>query len=111
MGPERLHLQRCIEQPPARTHAKSPSARPQNAPHQPRPVVSQAPTEEQPDSISLEAEVPEVLLDGMREFLAGHPPWDQMQLINSALASFLYQNGSDDRLVSQAYLDGLFQRG
>jgi hypothetical protein len=111
MGPERFHLQRCIDQPPARTHAKSPSARPQNAPHLHRPVASQSAGEEHPDAISLEAEVPEVLLDGMREFLAGHPHWDQMQLISSALASFLYQNGSDDRLVSQAYLDGLFLRG
>ena len=111
MGPERLHLQRCIDQPPARTHAKSPSARPQNAPHQRRPALNDATSEAQLEPISLEAEVPEVLLDGMREFLASNPHWDQMQLISSALASFLYQNGSDDRLVSQAYLDGLFHRG
>ena len=111
MGPERRHLQRCIEQPPARTHAKSPSARPQNAPHQRRSSLNDTTGEAQQERISLEAEVPEVLLDGMQEFLASHPHWDQMQLISSALASFLYQNGSDDQRVSQAYLDGLFHRG
>ena len=85
MGPERLHLQRCIEQPLAAT-------------------------KDSESSISLEAEVPEVLLHGMRDFLACHPQWDQMQLISSALASFLFQNGCNDRLVSQHYLDGLFRR-
>ena len=79
MGPERDHLQRCIEQPLAHP------------------------------TISLEAEVPEVLLDGMREFLASHPQWDQMELISSALASFLFQNGCNDRQVSEHYLDGLFR--
>jgi len=83
MGPERLHLQRCIDQPVTRTSD---------------------------ETISLEAEVPEVLLDGMRDFLARHPQMDQMQLISSALASFLFQNGAQDRLVAQHYLDGLFNR-
>ena len=55
--------------------------------------------------------MPEVLLVGMREFLAQHPQWDQQQLISSALASFLFQNGSADKVVSQHYLDGLFRRG
>ena len=85
MGPERLHLQRCIEQP----------------------LASSADSE---ICISLEAEVPEVLLHGMREVLDRHPQWSQMQLISSALASFLFQNGCNDRLVSQHYLDGLFRR-
>ena len=79
MGTERDHLQRCIDQPLAHP------------------------------TISLEAEVPEVLLDGMREFLAAHPQWDQMELITSALASFLFQNGCNDRQVSEHYLDGLFR--
>ncbi|MEB3234494.1 MAG: DUF2811 domain-containing protein [Cyanobacteriota bacterium] len=61
-------------------------------------------------TISLEAEVPEVLLDGMRDYLSRHPQMDQMQLISSALANFLFQNGSSDSCVSQHYLDGLFAR-
>ena len=60
--------------------------------------------------ISLEAEVPEVLFNGMREFIHSHPHWDQYSLISSALASFLFQNGCNDHQVSQHYLDGLFQR-
>jgi hypothetical protein len=79
MGPERDHLQCCIAQPLAHP------------------------------TISLEAEVPEVLLDGMREFLAAHPHWDQMELITSALAGFLFQNGCSDRQVSEHYLNGLFR--
>jgi len=85
MGPERLHLERCIEQP-------------------------LGPAETTETSISLEAEVPEVLLEGMRDFLERHPQWNQMQLISSALASFLHQNGCNDNLVSRHYLDSLFRR-
>ena len=61
-------------------------------------------------SISLEAEVPEVLFQGMREFLDAHPHWDQYRLISSALASFLFQNGCGDQGVTQHYLNGLFLR-
>ena len=89
MGPVRFRLQRCIDQPAARACTATP---------------------ESEETISLEAEVPEVLLDGMRDFLSRHPHMDQMQLITSALASFLFQNGSNDRLVTQHYLDGLFER-
>lgn len=89
MGPEIFHLQRCIDQPAARCSTATAALE---------------------ETISLEAEVPEVLLDGMRDFLSRHPQMDQMQLISSALASFLFQNGSNDRLVTQHYLDGLFKR-
>jgi hypothetical protein len=61
-------------------------------------------------SVTLEAEVPEVLFVGMREFISQHPHWDQYSLISSALASFLFQNGCEDHQVTQHYLDGLFQR-
>ncbi len=61
-------------------------------------------------AVSLEAEVPEVLFDGMRQFIQQHPQWDQMQLITSALASFLFQNGCKDPCVNQHYLNGLFLR-
>jgi hypothetical protein len=60
--------------------------------------------------ISLEAEVPEVLFDGMREFIRSHPQWDQYRLITAALASFLFQNGSRDACVAQHYLNGVVMR-
>jgi hypothetical protein len=61
-------------------------------------------------SVSLEAEVPEVLFEGMREFISSHAHWDQYSVITSALAGFLFQNGCSDRSVTQHYLDGLFLR-
>ena len=62
------------------------------------------------NTISLEAEVPDVLFEGMREFLRRHPGWDQYSVIQSALASFLFQHGSEERCVADHYLDGLFRR-
>ena len=61
-------------------------------------------------SVSLEAEVPEVLYAGMREFIDAQPHWDQYSVITSALAGFLFQNGCQEPVVSQHYLDGLFQK-
>ena len=61
--------------------------------------------------ISLEAEVPEVLFQGMREFIRNHPQWDQYTVISSALAGFLFQNGCQERCVSEHYLDALISRG
>lgn len=59
-------------------------------------------------SISLEAEVPELLYEGMRQFISHHPQWDQYRLVTSALANFLFQNGCSDQTVTQHYLNGLF---
>jgi len=59
-------------------------------------------------SISLEAEVPELLYEGMRQFISNHPQWDQYRLVTSALANFLFQNGCSDQTVTQHYLNGLF---
>ena len=81
MRDQRDHLQRCLEQP---RRAAEPAAR-----------------------VSLEAEVPEVLFDGMRAFLQSRPDWDQYRVITSALAGFLFQNGCPDRCVAQHYLNGL----
>jgi len=89
MAHERSHLQRCIEQPSCAEGCPVPEA----------------------STVSLEAEVPEVLFDGMREFLHSHPQWDQYRLISSALSSFLFQHGCADQGVTQHYLDGLFRRG
>ena len=44
-------------------------------------------------SVSLEAEIPEVLYRGMKEFIYSHPSWDQCAVMTSALANFLFQNG------------------
>ncbi|MBC1260043.1 DUF2811 domain-containing protein [Synechococcus sp. BSF8S] len=60
--------------------------------------------------ISLEAEIPEALFDGMHEFMRNHPHWDQYRLITAALAGFLFQNGCSDRSVTQHYLNGLFMK-
>jgi len=59
-------------------------------------------------SISLEAEVPEALYMGMRDFISGNDNWDQSKLISSAIANFLFQNGSDDRAVTEKYLNDIF---
>ena len=81
----RNHLQRCLQQRPSA--GEGPAAR-----------------------VSLEAEVPEVLFEGMRSFLQGRPDWDQYRVITSALAGFLFQNGCGDRCVAQHYINGLFMR-
>ena len=59
-------------------------------------------------SISLEAEVPEALYIGMKDFISGNEQWNQSKLISSAIANFLFQNGSDDRAVIEKYLNDIF---
>ena len=59
-------------------------------------------------SISLEAEVPEALYVGMKDFISSNKKWDQSKLISSAIANFLFQNGSDDRSVTEKYLNDIF---
>ena len=59
-------------------------------------------------SISLEAEVPEALYAGMKDFISSNEKWDQSKLISSAIANFLFQNGSDDRSVTEKYLNDIF---
>jgi hypothetical protein len=51
-----------------------------------------------------------VLYRGMKDFIGDHPTWDQYRVMSSALAHFLFQNGSDSRAVSERYLDDLFIR-
>ena len=94
----------------------------QAPPVPPVPLTAQAPAGEQVwageqasamtpvASISLEAEVPELLYNGMRQYLSHHPEWDQYRLVTSALANFLFQNGCADQCVTQHYLNGLFLR-
>ena len=60
--------------------------------------------------VSLEAEIPEALYRGMKDFIGAHPKWDQYRVMSSALAHFLFQNGCEERAVTERYLDDLFTR-
>ena len=64
---------------------------------------------EELSTISLEAEVPEALFNGMNEFIENNPRWDQYQLMSSAIANFLFQNGSTNRVVLEKYLNDIFR--
>ena len=59
-------------------------------------------------AISLKAEVPEALYLGMKDFISNNSKWDQSKLISSAIANFLFQNGSNDRDVIEQYLNDIF---
>ena len=58
--------------------------------------------------VSLETELSETLYKTMKDFVLSNPTWDQYKLINSALATFLMQNGCTDDSVSEIYLSQLF---
>ncbi len=58
--------------------------------------------------VSLETEIPEALYLEMKEFLVSNPSWDQYRMLRSALANFLFQNGHEDRAVTECYLNDLF---
>ena len=60
------------------------------------------------NKISLETELSETLYNTMKDFVLSNPTWDQYKLINSALATFLVQNGCTDDSVSEIYLNQLF---
>ena len=61
-----------------------------------------------PNKVSLETELPETLYNTMKDFVLSNPAWDQYKLINSALATFLRQNGCTDNSVSEIYTNQLF---
>ena len=61
-----------------------------------------------PSKISLETELSESLYETMKDFVLHNPTWDQYKLINSALATFLVQNGCTDSSVSEIYINQLF---
>lgn len=54
-------------------------------------------------------EIPETLLEGVRDFLKAHPDWDHERLLTAALSLWLLQNGGDRR-AAPIYLDSLFQK-
>ena len=58
--------------------------------------------------VSLETELSETLYKTMKDFVLSNPTWDQYKVINSALATFLVQNGCADSSVSELYLNQLF---
>jgi len=60
------------------------------------------------NKVSLETELSETLYNTMKDFVLSNPTWDQYKLINSALATFLVQNGCRDNSVSEIYLNQLF---
>ena len=60
------------------------------------------------NKVSLETELSETLYNTMKDFVLSNPTWDQYKLINSALATFLVQNGCTDSSVSEIYLNQLF---
>jgi len=61
------------------------------------------------NTIALETELPEVLYNGMNEFIGNNPRWDQYQIMSSAIANFLFQNGSTNRVVLEKYLNDIFR--
>jgi len=64
--------------------------------------------EQSSNKVSLETELSETLYKTMKDFVLSNPTWDQYKLINSALATFLVQNGCTDDSVSEIYLSQLF---
>ncbi len=58
--------------------------------------------------VSLETELSESLYETMNDFVLHNPTWDKYKLINSALATFLVQNGCTDSSVSEIYVNQLF---
>ena len=60
--------------------------------------------------MNLEVEVSEHLYTEMKSFLGSNPNWDQYSLMSSALANFLFQNGSEDIAVRERYMNDLFSR-
>ena len=60
--------------------------------------------------MNLENEIPEVLHTSMKDFIESNPDWDQYRLMSSALAYFLFQNGSKNKYVRDIYLNDLFIR-
>ena len=60
--------------------------------------------------MNLEIEISENLYIEMKSFLGSNPNWDQYSLMSSALANFLFQNGSEDSAVRERYMNDLFSR-
>lgn len=60
-------------------------------------------------TVSILAEIPEVLHESLKAYLETHPDWDQDRVFAAALSLFLLQNGDCDRRAARIYLDSLFK--
>ena len=60
--------------------------------------------------MNLEVEISEHLYTEMKSFLGSNPNWDQYSLMSSALANFLFQNGSENNSVRERCMNDLFSR-
>ena len=58
--------------------------------------------------VSLETELSETLYNTMKDFVLSNPTWDQYKLINSALATFLFEMGCTDSSVLEIYINQIF---
>ena len=56
-------------------------------------------------------DLPEEITQHLQVFLSERPGWTQARILQSALSLFLLQNGVDDRVVSQLYLQSMFPNG
>jgi hypothetical protein len=61
-----------------------------------------------PPRACLEAEVPDALIDGMREHIRSHPQWNPYRVITSAVSLALFQNGVRATCGKDHYLAALF---
>ena len=62
-------------------------------------------------SVNLEAEIPEELYKGMKDFIGTNPQWDQYRLMQAAIAGFLVQNGVETRPITRLYVGNMFNNG
>lgn len=68
-------------------------------------------------TVSIFAEIPEMLHESLQNYLESHPDWDQERVFSAALSLFLLQNGGGDspeasqsyRQAARVYLETLFQ--
>ena len=58
--------------------------------------------------MNIETEIPEILFKEMNDFIKSNPESDKYSFIKSALNSFLFKNGCEDRRVAENYLDDIF---
>ena len=55
------------------------------------------------------ADVPQILLEALQDYLAKHPDWDKNRVLAAALSLILLQNAEGDRRASKVYLDTLIR--
>ncbi len=60
--------------------------------------------------MNFEAEIQEILFQEMKDFIKSKPELDRYNFISSALTNFLYENGCEDRLILERYLNEVFEQ-